>query len=78
MSTRPEALRLADELITTLFESTRWEAAAELRRLHARNQELLKALKELSAEECRDDDDPVLKRARIKARAAIAKVEGQV
>ena len=45
MNTQPEALRLADELITTLFESTRWEAAAELRRLHARNQELLKALK---------------------------------
>ncbi len=38
--------------------------------------ELLEALKELSAEEWRDDNDPILDRARSKARAAIAKAEG--
>ena len=49
MSTQPEALRLADALETcarekSLFGAT--AAAAELRRLHAVNQELLEALKE--------------------------------
>ena len=38
---QPEALRLADELVETPFQSTRYIAAAELRRLHAVNQELL-------------------------------------
>ena len=41
---QPEALRLADELVETPFQSTRYIAAAELRRLHAVNQELLEAL----------------------------------
>jgi hypothetical protein len=45
MNTQPEALRLADELENTPFESTRYEAAAELRRLHEANQELLEALR---------------------------------
>lgn len=40
--------------------------------------ELLEALKELATEEWRDDDDPILDRARCKARAAIAKAEGNV
>ena len=47
MSNKPEALRLADELVETPFQSTRYTAAAELRRLHAVNQELLEALEEL-------------------------------
>ena len=41
---QPEALRLADELRGTPFESTRYEAAAELRRLHEVNAELVEAL----------------------------------
>ena len=45
MNTQPEALRLADELRDTPFESTRYEAAAELRRLHKANSELSEALK---------------------------------
>ena len=46
MSDQPEALRLADELeMWTLGEP----AAAELRRLHAVNQELLEALKKVLA-----------------------------
>ena len=45
MSTQqPEALRLADELTTPHMEVNR-EAAAELRRLHSVNAELLEALK---------------------------------
>jgi len=48
MDKQPEALRLADELQDTPFESTRYEAAAELRRLHEVNAELLAALDKLA------------------------------
>ena len=41
---QPEALRLADELVETPFQSTKYIAAAELRRLHEVNQELMEAL----------------------------------
>ena len=44
---QPEALRLADELVETPFQSTRYIAAAELRRLHEVNLELLEALDDL-------------------------------
>ncbi len=47
MSKQPEALRLADALETeALHFSTADKAAAELRRLHAMNCELVGALKE--------------------------------
>ena len=49
MSDKPEALRLAGELVETPFQSTRYIAAAELRRLHEVNQELLEALEALCA-----------------------------
>lgn len=42
--TQPEALRLADELEHTSFIYPREQAAAELRRLHDVNQELVEAL----------------------------------
>ena len=45
MSTQPEALRLADWLLDNVQHINHAEAAAELRRLHALNQELLEALK---------------------------------
>jgi hypothetical protein len=46
MSDKPEALRLADALeATDYYEDLHEEAAAELRRLHALNGELLEALK---------------------------------
>lgn len=45
-------------------------------RLIAAAPELLAALKLLSAEEWRDDDDPILLSAREQARAAIAKATG--
>jgi hypothetical protein len=69
---QPKALRLADAL-------DRWyegwfpeEAAAELRRLHALNGELLEALKNFV------DVDHYTERERLaKARAAIAKAEAQ-
>lgn len=44
-------------------------------RLIAAAPELLEALKELSREEFRDDDDPILGQARLNARLAIAKAE---
>lgn len=45
MTTQPEALRLADQL-QRRFPKSGKEAAAELRRLHEINQELLEALKD--------------------------------
>lgn len=50
MNKQPEALRIADELETMLAHgyssaSATKDAAAELRRLHEANQELLEALK---------------------------------
>ncbi len=49
---KPEALRLADELQNTPFESTRYEAAAELRRLHEVNAELMQIFKRIRFEQC--------------------------
>ncbi len=46
MTTQPEALRLADDLEIDYFgEVVPYKAAAELRRLHAVNAELLEALR---------------------------------
>ena len=44
MSTQPEALRLADELVASHGYPLSIKAAAELRRLHQVNAELLEAL----------------------------------
>ena len=44
MSTQPKTEQLADELENTPFQSTRYEAASELRRLEAANAELVDAL----------------------------------
>ena len=57
--TQPEALRLADELDGTV-KTGYWEAAAELRRLHSVNAELLEALKWMVAnDDTNEGDDPV-------------------
>jgi hypothetical protein len=70
MSTeQPEALRLADELTTPHMEVNR-EAAAELRRLHSVNSELLEALQNLLT-------FPLGKFQHKAARAAIAKATGE-
>ena len=50
MTTQPEPLRLADELESYVGRPVCTEAAAELRRLYAINQELLEALKAIDAE----------------------------
>ena len=69
MSTQqPEALRLADELDGTV-KTGYWEAAAELRRLHSVNAEMLESLREISTAENR-------RRMAEIARAAIAKATG--
>ena len=73
MTTQPEALRLADILQHKLPSIECLEvAAAELRRLHGVNQELLAALKEVYDNLIHSDDG---QEAMMKARAAIAKVE---
>ena len=85
MSTQPEALRLADALTPPTYPD--WvthaptpshppsqevrKAAAELRRLHGVNAELLAALKEI---EWSNDDTWRTERAR----AAIAKATGEL
>jgi hypothetical protein len=77
MSNQPKALRLADELAdyTGFTVAGMDQAAAELRRLHELNQELLKALKLIASTE-----NSALDLAYCKgiARAAIAKAEGKV
>ena len=69
---QPEALRLADKMNSYSLQSGyAWhchKAAAELRRLHVINQELLAALKELDAK-------PGFPSSWLEARAAIAKAE---
>ena len=76
MSTQPEALRLADALEASVvygYDDT--AAAAELRRLHAVNAELLEALRLIAETEWVDAAlDP--QRAVRVARAAIDKAEG--
>lgn len=78
MTTQPEALRLADALekqwlADRASSEMRNKAAAELRRLHAVNQELLEALKAVTTAQ----DLSTYGMALHNARAAIAKAEGQ-
>lgn len=75
MSQQPEALRLADELEVTNGLFIKKEAAAELRRLHAANADLLTALNALveTAEQC-DGWESFPRSALERAYAVIAKV----
>lgn len=67
---QPEALRLADEIEWIAAGKAGKETAAELRRLHALNQELLEALNKCSAQLTR------LGYSANHADAAIAKAQG--
>jgi hypothetical protein len=81
MSEQPESLRLADRLQCNVSRGIHWDAAAELRRLHAVNQELGAALRRLisycNTLENRlmeaDGEHPALQ----EAKEAYAKVEGK-
>ena len=83
MADQPTALRLADSLAAG-FSDCGPEAAAELRRLHAVNQELLEALR-LTSIDCQylhhdhKDRHLLFEECPVVARinAAIAKAEGQ-
>jgi hypothetical protein len=67
--THPEALRLADRLdCGEISYSGMCKAAAELRRLHESNQELIAALKEML-----DGENKSFRELCEQARAAIAK-----
>ena len=75
MNTQPEALRLADELTKPLALRRQFlpeAAAAELRRLHTINGELLEALQHI-VEEC---DVEFCEEDWVRFRAAIAKATG--
>ena len=83
MSTQqPEALRLADWLFDNVEHMNHADAAAELRRLHALNAELLEALK-LNYAELSSQWTPYIRAnekevaAMKAARAAITKAEGR-
>ena len=72
MNTQPEALRLADLLEESYpLEPEAEQAAAELRRLHEVNQELLEALKDMR------DFYYKANEYQEKARAAITKATGE-
>jgi hypothetical protein len=70
--TQPEALNRAIKLALRLECAGQNEAAAELRRLHAVNQELLAALKEML-----DGENKSFRELCEQARAAIAKGEAK-
>ena len=72
MTTQPEALRLADALGKYRTPPEATQAAAELRRLHESNLELVAALKEIL-----DGEDQSFRVLCEQARAAIAKAEGE-
>lgn len=85
MADQPEALRLADRLEADFIRTqTNLDAAAELRRLHVVNQELLEALR-LTSIDCQylhhahKDRHLLFEECPVVARinAAIAKAEGQ-
>ena len=70
---QPEALRLADELdVAPRSRAPTITAAAELRRLHESNKELLAALKEIL-----DGEGKSFRELCEQARAAINKAEGE-
>jgi hypothetical protein len=79
MKEQPEALRLADRLDLWGDQGDLLEAAAELRRLHEVNQELLEALKEAAdALEIASNGGGVnFYQYAKEARAAIAKATGE-
>lgn len=91
MNTQPEALRLADWLFDNVQHINHAEAAAELRRLHAMNNELLEALvlawPIIEHERFKQDGSygsnfaqhkaDRARQAHAKARAAIAKATGE-
>ena len=79
MTTQPEALKLAGNLEALHGHKLSAKAAAEMRRLHESNQELLAALQSIN--ECCDEDhasrDYASRQTEIRgiARAAINKAE---
>ena len=78
MKKQPEALRLADAILTNKWPqvSPIWEASQELRRLHESNTELLETLEKLArvgnGERYGNSEGNVI------ARTAIAKAEGEM
>jgi hypothetical protein len=77
MNKQPEALRLADALASPLEDANDFAdiAAAELRRLHGLNGELLNALHCISL--AAQDSGSTREGMGLYARAAIAKAEGE-
>ena len=75
MKTQTEALRLADALGKYRTPPEAAQAAAELRRLHEVNQELLAALKDIANTPWVENVDKPQRASKV-AEAAIAKAEG--
>ena len=77
MSTQPEALRLADWLFDNVGHINHADSAAELRRLHYINTELLEALKlcDEAMSYMSEYDIPLTLPSQVKG--ALAKAEGR-
>ena len=81
MKKQPEALRLADAMLTNKWPQVLpiWEASQELRRLHKVNAELLIAMQKIAASSSDEFGSYYTNRGNIAAaRAAIAKAEGEI
>lgn len=82
MSKQPEALRLAEHLESFRSFDADQAAAAELRRLHAENAELIQELRNIASADWRKWDeemrtpDEFVDWAKSRARFAIAKATG--
>ena len=75
--TQPEALRVADAIeLNVAMKADRLFAAAELRRLHEVNQELVEALQEMVSQFDQFNLIDCEERAIKEARAALAKARG--
>ncbi len=82
MTTQPNAIKLANELdlcaaVRVFSKPDIEQAAAELRRLHKVNQELLKALKDIASTLWVENVDKPQRASKV-AGAAIAKAEGEI
>ena len=79
MTQQPEALRLAEKIEVEYFLTLKeWrDAAAELRRLHAMNKQLLEALEAAVAYFDAPGEGCFLDASLAKARAAIAAAKGK-
>ena len=77
MDKQPEALRLADELESEWVAPYEFDSAAELRRLHQVNQELVEAAQQVLSRKRGDGDWLILATHCAELERVLAKHKGQ-